>query len=149
MDVNGFFFKMVLCNITFGPLENRKSMEERRVTECVGERNRTQYQITHLSRGIPRRWVSRHVEVIVAEKEQQNDNKYVCVCVNKRCEERGVGVFTCLCLGPPGASHPGSGLKKNSLYWALPTCGERTESIERRDRGGMIGGAGRGWKRRL
>lgn len=40
-------------------------------------------------------------------------------------------VFTCLCLGPPRASHLGSGLKRNSLYWALPTCGGRTERKRR------------------
>lgn len=33
--------------------------------------------------------------------------------------------FTCRCPRPPGASHPGSGLETNSLYWALPTCVRR------------------------
>lgn len=49
--------------------------------------------------------------------------------------------FTCLCLRPPRASHLDSGLKRNSLYWALPTCvqrrqSEKQRSLKRKDRGG-------------
>lgn len=61
-------------------------------------------------------------------------------------------VFTCLCLGPPRAFRLGSGLKRNSLYWGLPTCGERTERKrqwrERESRKEKIRRADRGCNRR-
>lgn len=51
--------------------------------------------------------------------------------------KKDVCVFTCLYLGPPKASHLGSGLKTNSLYWELPTCIEgKRERVEIRRRGG-------------
>lgn len=89
----------------------------------------------HLSRGVSRRRVSRHVKIIIAEKEKHKSLYFYASQARNEMQEvyYCVCVFTCLCLRPPRASHLGSGLKRNNLYWALPTCGERKE--EQRERG--------------